>query len=308
VPDEAFAPFRKKAVQKLSNQVNIPGFRKGHVPEQKLIEQFGEQAILAEAAEAAIPDILTKAIVQENVSPITRPDVQLKSLTPFSFTATITVFPEIKMGNWESAGVPKKEVVIKKKEIDEVIEQLRERFIERKPVDRAAKKDDFVEVNFSGKTPDGVPLDGTESKCHPLVLGSGQFIPGFEDELIGMKKDEEKSFTITFPKDYGAKHMAGKPVVFDVKMLSVAEQVKPEVDEAFTEKVFGKKMTVAEMETEIETMLKEKGEDEERARRENELIQKWEDLAEVDMPRSDCGRGAQKPHSGDAESGANGWR
>lgn len=284
VPNEDFAPFRQKAVQKLAGQVNIPGFRKGHVPEKKLIEQFGEQGILAEAAEAAIPNVLTKAILQESISPITRPDVQLISLTPFSFSATVTVFPEIKMGKWEEAGVPKKEVVIKKKEIDEVTEQLRERFMERKPVDRAAKNDDFVEVSFSGKTPDGVPLDGTESKCHPLVLGSKQFISGFEEELVGMKKDEKKSFTITFPKDYGATHLAGKPVIFDVKMLSVAEQIKPEVNDELAEKIFGKKMSVSEMEKEIETMLKEKGEEEERARRENELIQKWEDSATVEMP------------------------
>ncbi len=285
IEDKEFSIYRNKAIKKLSKQVDIPGFRKGAVPEKILVEKFGEEAILAEAADEAIPELLTKAIVQENISPIVRPDVALKSMKPFSFTAKVTVFPDIEIKKWEDIGVAKKEVIIKKKEIDEVVEQLQERFMERKPVDRVAQKKDFVEINFSGKTPDGVPLDGTESKCHPLVLGDGNFIPGFEEQIIGMKKGEEKSFEITFPKDYQAKHLAGKPVIFDVKMLTISEQVKPEVNEEFVEKVFGKKMPITQMRKEIEKMLKEKGEDEERTRRENELIEKWEKASTIEMPK-----------------------
>lgn len=284
VSKEDFAKYRTQAVESIGKQADISGFRKGNIPEKLILEKYGEATIMAEAADLAIPKLLTDAIVKEGLSPIARPDVEVKSMDPFSFVAKVTLFPEIKIEGWEKAGVPKKEVVIKKKEIDEVTEQLRERFMERKPVERAAKDGDFVEIDFDGKTPDGVPLDGTQSKRHPVVLGQGSLLPEFEKNIVGMKKDEEKTFEMTFPKDYGPSHIAGKPVVFTVKLLDVFEQVKPEVNEEFAAKVFGKEMKVEEMRGEIEKMLTEKGEDEERTRREDELINKWGEMAEIELP------------------------
>ena len=284
VDENEFAKYRRKAVSNINKQADVAGFRKGNIPEKILIEKYGEGTILSEAIDIALPELLAQAMIKEQVSPLVRPDVAIKNMNPLSFTATITVFPEVNIDGWEKVGVAKKEVIIKKKEIDDVIEQLRERFMERKPVERAAKKGDFVEIDFEGKTPDGVPLDGTQSKRHPVVLGQGTLLPEFEKHLIGMKKGEEKTFEMTFPKDYGPAHIKGKDVVFTVKMLEVFEQVKPEVNDDFAEKVFGKKMSVKEMRSEIEKMLKEKGEDEERVRREDELVNKWADMATVDMP------------------------
>lgn len=284
VSAEELKKYRKQAVENIGKQTDISGFRKGSIPEKIIVEKYGEGAIMAEAADIAIPKLLTNALVQEGISPLTRPNIEVKSMNPFSFVATITTFPEVKIEGWEKAGVAKKEVVIKKKEIEEVIEQLRERFMERKPVERKAKNGDFVEIDFEGKTPDGVPLDGTQSKRHPVVLGQGSLLPEFEKNIVGMKKGEEKTFEMKFPKDYGPAHIKGKDVVFTVKLLDVFEQVKPEVNEVFIEKVFGKKMSTEEMNKEIEKMLKEKGEEEERTRREDELINKWADMAEVEMP------------------------
>lgn len=281
---DKIASFRKQALDKISAQANIPGFRKGHIPEKVLIEKYGEELILAETADTAVPRLLAEAIVNENLSPIDRPQVELESIDPFRFTAIVTVLPEIKLGKWEEVKIPKKKLTIAKKEIDEVIDNLRDRFKERKPVDRASQKGDFVEVDFAGKTPDGVPLDGTQSKMHPIILGDGNFIPGFEEAIIGMKKGEDKTFPVTFPQDYHAQHMAGKEVHFDITVHSVQEQIQPEVDEAFAKQIFGKEMSPDELRAEIEKILLEKAEEDERQRRESELIEAWAKDAKCEIP------------------------
>jgi trigger factor len=282
--EEIFSAYRKKAVKNISQKVSVPGFRKGHIPEKMLIDRFGVETILNEAAEEAIPELLAKALHKEKLSPIERPNVEVSSLTPFTFTATVTVFPSIKVDKWEEYEIPRKEISLQEKDIDEVLKQLQERFIERIPVEREAKNGDFLEIDFSGKTPDGVVLDGTESKCHPLVLGSNTFIPGFEEKLIGMKKAEEKEFEVVFPKEYHAKNLAGKPVIFTVKVLLISEQKKPNIDDTLAQKVFGGKATLPEMKKEVEKTLREKAMNEERKRRENELIGEWEKAATLELP------------------------
>lgn len=281
---EEFQKYYQQAVKKLSAQASIPGFRKGHIPEKMLLERFGEELIAAEAVDIAIPQLLSTALASEKTYPLDRPDVELVSMQPFKFSAAFSVLPEIDLGKWQDVRIPKKKLTVAKKEIAETIDKLQGNLMERSPVERASRKGDFVEIDFAGKTPDGVPLDGTVSRMHPLILGEGNFIPGFEEELIGMEKGTEKQFTVTFPKDYHAKHLAGKDVVFDVKLHTVHEQKKPVVDEAFAERIFGKKLTVAEFETEIEKILLDKAEDQEQSRRENELIQTWTDIVKLELP------------------------
>ncbi len=281
---EAIAPFRQRAVQRLSSQADLPGFRKGKIPEKVLIDNYGEPAIMSEMYDMAISKTLAEAVENEKLNIITQPEIELRQTEPFTYVAKLTVLPEVELGDWEKFEAKARAVKVEKKEIDEVLKNLQQRFLERNPVDRAAKDGDFIEIDFDGKTPDGVPLDGAQSKFHPVVLGQGMLLPDFEKNIIGMQKGEEKKFTITFPKDYGAKHMAGKDVVFEVKLHSVNEQVEPKIDEAFGEKVFGKKMDEAAIRAEIEKILLEKAEDEERKRRENELIDQWEKLAKVEMP------------------------
>lgn len=284
IENDVLGKYRQGSLAALSAKANIPGFRKGHIPEKILVEHYGEAMILSEMAERAIPDLLTKAMIEEKITPLILPEVSVESLNPFRFTAIITSFPEITLEKWEDASVPKKKIVVSEKEKEKVIDELRERFIERKPVDRPAKDGDFVEISFFGKTPDGVPLEGTESKMHPVVLGKGQLLSDFEKELIGMKTGEEKTFTMTFPKDYGAQHLSGKPVVFDINMVGVYEQVLPMVDDAFAQKIFGETASAESMRLEIEKILLEKAENEERSRRENELLEIWNKKATMDLP------------------------
>lgn len=279
-----FGQFVEQAVTKLSREASLPGFRKGHIPAAMIREKFGEAAIAAEAADLAVPKLLARAIVEQKIQPIERPEVSLESLEPFCFSAEFTVLPAVRLGQWEKVEIKPAATVIAPAEIEEVVEKLRERFQTRKAVERPAQTGDFVEVDFAGHTPDGVPLDGTVSKLHPLILGSGSFIPGFEEAIVGMAKGEEKSFPLTFPTEYHAKHLAGKEVVFTVTLHNVFEHEKPPVDETLTEQVFGQKMTVAEFEAKIENILREKAEADDRNRREGELIAAWTKDASVDLP------------------------
>lgn len=277
--------FRAAAIAKISKNAKIPGFRAGHIPEKVIVEKYGEETIRSEMIEIAAPKAVSDAIISEKLMPIVRPEIAVEKLDPLTFSATITVLPEIKLDEkYKSVKIPEKKPKIGKKEIDAVLESLRERHIERVPVDRPAQKGDFVEIDFEGKTPDGVPLDGTASKMHPVVIGSNQFIPGFENELLGLKTGDEKTFEILFPKDYGAKHLAGKPVVFSVKVHGVFDQKKPKIDDKLATEILGKKATAADLKAEIQKMLEEKAAADERTRRENELLEKWTALATADLP------------------------
>lgn len=284
---EDIAPYRKKAVKNIGSNVKIDGFRPGHIPEKVLIERFGEPAILEETVQEALPPTLAKVLQSENMSPLNRPNVDVSAIEPLTLVVTFSVFPEVKLQEgWDKKEAKKKEVKVSKKEKDEAFDRIKENFKTRKPVDRAAKKGDFVEIDFEGKDADGVVLDGTTSKRHPLSLGLNTFVPGFEDNLIGMKKDEEKTFSVTFPKEYRAKHLQGKEVFFTAKMLEVQEEVLPEIDEAMAEKLFGEKMSKKELEEKVEVVLLEEKEKQEHGRREEELLEAWTKMAEVEAPRA----------------------
>ena len=206
--------YRPGAVAHLAKKVNIPGFRKGHVPEKILKEHYGEVSILAEMTEKAIPDILTKVMMEEKLVPIVLPEVSVESIDPFRFTAIVTHFPEITLEKWEDVSIPKKGSTRFERRKQKVIDDLRERFLERKPVDREAKNNDFIEINFFLEKRQMVFLSKIpKAECILSFLEKGNCFLILKKELLGMRKEEEKTFTITFPKDYGAKHLSGKPVV-----------------------------------------------------------------------------------------------
>ena len=284
--DEEIKPHRAAAVKKIGEQVKIDGFRKGQVPEQMLIQQFGEAVIMEEACNIMLPKVIAKACEKAGQYPIAQPKVDIQEVSPITFSVVFPVAPKVTLPKkWQDSKVKAQVVKVTTKEEQEVMENLRKRMMERKVVERKAKKDDWVEIDFAGKDKDGVPLEGAQSKAHPLIIGLDTFIPGFEDELIGLKAGDEKSFEITFPQDYHAKHLAGKPVTFEITMHSVQEQILPEVTDEFAEKIFGKKMTVKQMEEEITKLLTEKAEDEERQRQENELIEGWVKGTTVEIPQ-----------------------
>jgi trigger factor len=213
------------------------------------------------------------------------PKVEIITPNPLKFKAIVSILPEISAPKLKDIKVPKaKKISIKKTEIEETKKALCEKFTELKKQERKAKKGDLVEIDFDGFDEKGVALEGTASKHHPVQIGSNAFIPGFEDELIGLKSGDKKSFKITFPKDYGKKEFQGKKVRFDIKVHEVFEKVVPKFDEALIEKLVGEKKSVKEMEKEIEDSLKEKYTKEDMQRRENEFIENLSKLTKIDMP------------------------
>lgn len=284
VTPEELAPFRSKAVKSLGEQVKIDGFRKGHVPEQVLVQRFGEPTLMAETIQVALPEIVSTALEQEKLMPIVRPDVDVVEITPVTLKVTVQLPPVVEIPDYDKVDIKGKKVTVSKKDKDEAMERIQERFEERKPVERAAKKDDHVVVNFSGATPDGVSLEGTDSKSHPLILGLKTFIPGFEEGIEGMKVGETKVLELTFPEDYHAKHLAGKEVHFTIDLLEVNERVKPEAGPALAMDVFGEEMTSEEFMAKVDEILLENNEQQERERQENELMQSWMKSAKVELP------------------------
>ncbi|MCT4592222.1 MAG: trigger factor [Candidatus Gracilibacteria bacterium] len=285
VSKEALAKHRAQVIKEISLHKNIPGFRKGHVPEKILIEKVGETAIQGETIEMAINQSYIKAVKEEGIQVISAPKISIDKHDPLVYKAIVAIVPEAKVPELKDIKVPEKKTIkITKKEIDETKKMLAERMTELKKQDRAAKKDDLVECDFEGYDQDGVLLEDTKSKHHPIVIGSGAFVPGFEDQITGLKKDDEKDFEITFPKDYAKESFRNKKVKFHVKVHDVFERVIPKFDEKLIERLTGSKKTVEEMEQEIKESLKEKHENDQKQELEQKFLEELAKKSEVDIP------------------------
>jgi len=271
------------AAKAISKDVKIAGFRPGKIPYDVLVKEVGEDAIRAHAIDMAMPRILTETIQKEKLVVIARPHVNIMSKNPVKFVAIAPVYPEIKVDGYDKVGIKAKEVKVTEKEINETIKNIQKQFTEWNEVDRAAKKGDKAELDFEGFDKDGVSLEGTQSKNHPLVLGENMMIPGFEDEIIGLKKGDKKEFDITFPKDYHKKSFQNKKVKFKVTVQKIQEAKVPELNEAFIEKISGKKQKEAEFKETVEKDLENYKEGEEKKRQENELLEKFLGITKVEF-------------------------
>ena len=232
------AKHYQTAVKQLSQQVKIEGFRPGKVPRQVLENRVGKEYLDHQALDLAVADAYYQAVLKEQLSPIGRPQTDIAGdhhhleRDGLKFTATVPVLPEVELGNYAKAKVKPVASQYADKLVDETIEQLRKSRAAISQVDRAAKKGDHVEIDFVG-TKDGQEFEGGKSENHPLVIGEDNFIPGFADELVGMKAGEVKKFKIKFPKDYHEQSLAGQKVEFTVTMRSVKEATVPALDDEF---------------------------------------------------------------------------
>lgn len=236
---DEFKPYIEKAVKKIADQVDIPGFRKGQAPFEMLAKKVGEATIHQEAAGFFVEASLGEAIKKENIDSVGQPAVNLEKLAegnPVVYSAIVPVMPEVKLGDVSSIKVEKTKIIVNDGEVEKVIDNLRKMRAKEVLADRPAKKEDKVEISFNVFL-DNVPVDGGKADKYPMVIGEGQMIPGFEEHIIGMKKDEEKEFNLEFPKDYHNKQLAGKKADFKVKMLSVFDRDLPAVDEAFAKEI-----------------------------------------------------------------------
>ncbi len=241
LPWEEWKSELDHATEHLAKEVKVSGFRPGKAPRDMIEKRFGKEAILMESAEHIVSHSYAKALEDQKIDAIGRPDVKLGTIAlekSFEYTVTTVVMPEVHLKSWEkdikkiNADFSQKEILIEDAEIEKEIEKLAEMRAKLVTVNREAKLGDNVLVDFS-VFQDGVLIENGKSEKHPLVLGKGVFIPGFEENIVGMKEGEEKEFELHFPKEYHVKHLAGKPAIFKVKAGIVQERQVAKIDDDF---------------------------------------------------------------------------
>lgn len=284
--EKELASAKKLALSHLATQVKVPGFREGKVPASVVEKNVDQNALQQEVIEHTINTLYASAVRQEDIRPVANPQIAIKKFVPFTeleFEAEIDCVGEIKLADYKKIKLAKPEVKITADDINGVIKSLQTRAAERKEVKRAAKKGDEVTIDFAGTDSKGAPVQGADAKDYPLVLGSDSFIPGFEDELVGLKPGEDKEFKVTFPKDYVAKALQNQKVTFAVTLHKVTELVEPKVDDQFAAAV-GPFKSLKELKDDIKKQLTFEREREAMNKYDNELLEKIADKSKVEIP------------------------
>ena len=276
----------EKAYQKNKGKYKLEGFRQGKVPRKVLEQAFGEFMFYEDAFNDACPKMYSEMLEKEtSIFPVSYPDIEVKEFTEKGvvFTATVTVLPEVTLGDYKNIKVESKAVRVTEAEVKKQLEAMCEKQARYQEVtDRAAKLGDLVNLDYSGSV-DGNVFAGGTAKDQELELGSHTFIEGFEDQMVGMNIGEEKDLNVTFPTQYHAKDLAGKPAVFHVKLLAIREKHLPKIDDAFASDV-SEFNTLDELKADIKANIKHEKQHEEEHRVENELVKKVVDNAKVDIP------------------------
>jgi trigger factor len=284
VSDEKLQKYYEKAARQISNMVKIPGFRPGHVPLDILKSHVKDEAIENHMLDIALPELYSEAVVKEKIQAVSRPKVEIISMKPLKFEATVAVYPVVEISGYDKIQIKKNDAKVTEKDVEEVLDDIRKRHATYNEVEREAKKGDKVEIDFEGFDEEGKSLENTKSKDHPLVIGEGSLVPGFEEALIGMKKGENKTFDVEFPKDYFHKPFQGKKVRFKAEMKKILEVGMPEFTQEFITRITGADKSLDEVKKNIEENLKHDKEYQEKVRRENEFLEKIISLTKVETP------------------------
>jgi trigger factor len=251
-----------EAAASLGRDLKIPGFRKGKVPPQVVLQRVGRDAVLDEAVRQALPDWYEEAIGEAGLNTVGEPNLDLGELpgkgSPLEFSIEVGVRPIATLGEYKGLEVGRREPEVAKDEIDAEIDQLRERSASLENVDRPARTGDFVVIDFLGKV-DGEPFEGGEARGYLLELGSNRLVEGFEEQLEGATPGEEREVNVTFPEDYRAESLAGGDATFDVSVKEVKEKKLPELDDDFATEAGGLD-SLDELREDIETRLREQQE------------------------------------------------
>ena len=239
VTAEEFEAAVQKAYLKMRNKISVPGFRPGKAPRKMIEKLYGEGVFYSDAVDAALPEAYTQAIGSSGLDVVGYPEIEIVDdqigKDGFTFKATVAVYPEVELGQYKGVSAVKEEVKVTADDVKERLNQMAEREARLVSVDRKVKKGDTAVIDFEGFD-NGVAFEGGKGENHELEIGSGSFVPGFEDQIIGMKAGEEKDIDITFPENYHA-DLAGKAVVFKVKVHEVKEKEVPAMDDEFAKDV-----------------------------------------------------------------------
>ncbi len=253
-----FEAAKDKAFKKTGKNITVPGFRKGKAPRKMIEKLYGEGVFFEEAFNIIYPDAMEMAVEKSGIKPVGRADVDLGEPAEeggLTIIAKVPVEPEVELGEYKGIEVEKETVKVLQADVKAELNRMAQRNARTETVERKAKKNDTVDIDFEGFV-DGVPFEGGKAEHHELTLGSGAFIPGFEDQLIGCKAGDEKDVVVTFPEEYHAKELAGKEATFKCKVHKVEETILPEIDDEFAKDVSDTCETLDDLKKEITERLK----------------------------------------------------
>ncbi|GAC44423.1 trigger factor [Paenibacillus popilliae] len=277
-----------QAFRKVSKRVSVPGFRKGRVPRPIFEAKFGVESLYQDAIDIMLSEAYTQAVKETDIKPVDQPEIEVEQIgkgQTFKFKAKVTVKPEVQLGEYKGLEVEKQSVEVTEEELDAELKRMQERQAELIIVDEdVAAKGDSVVIDFEGFV-DGEAFEGGKAERYTLELGSSSFIPGFEEQLIGMGTGDFKDVEVTFPEDYHAENLAGKPAVFKVKVHEIKRKQLPALDDEFAKDV-SEFDTLDEYKADLKQQLLSRKEKEVEGAREAAVVEKAAGNAEVDIPRA----------------------
>ena len=288
VPAEDVEKALQAAYLKERSKISLPGFRKGKVPRQMIEKMYGPEVFYDEAANHMISEAYGKAFDECELEIVSQPKIEVTQLEKgksFIFTAEVAVKPEVTLGEYKGLKVDKVSTRVTQKEVDEEIEKERERNARTIDVtDRAVQDKDIVTLDFEGFV-DGEAFEGGKGENYPLTIGSGSFIPGFEEQLIGAEIDKETEVKVTFPEDYQAKELAGKDAVFKCTVHQIKAKELPELDDEFASDVSESCETLEDYRAEVKAKIKERKEREGRQKKEDQAVNQAIENSQMDIPQ-----------------------
>jgi trigger factor len=276
---------RQVALTKLAKSIKVPGFRKGNVPASVAAKHVDPEMLDQQTLEDALSKAVAESYMNEDIQALDRPAIEIKKYVPGSeleFTAEAEVLPKVKLGDYKKLKAAVKKISVSAKEIDEIIDRMRQGFAEKKDVKRAAKMGDEAKIDFVGKK-DGVAFDGGTGTDYDLTLGSNSFIPGFEEGIVGKKIGETFDLELEFPETYHVADLKGAKVVFTTTLKGLKEVVLPEVDDEFAKKS-GPFKTVVELKEDIKRELTAQKEREAKENMKDDLVKQLVAVSDVPVP------------------------
>lgn len=288
VSAEDFEAAVEKAYQKSKNKINIPGFRKGKAPRKMIEQMYGKEIFFEDAANYAIPPAYAKAVDECTEEIVSQPKIDIEQAEagkPFIFTAEVALKPEVTLGTYKGVEVEKTDASVTDEEVDAAIERERDSNARTVSVEgRAVQDGDMTTLDFEGFV-DGVAFEGGKGENYPLTIGSNTFIPGFEEQLIGAEIDKEVEVNVTFPEDYQAAELAGKPAVFKCTIKEIKEKQLPDLDDEFASEV-SEFETLAEYKEDVRKNLEEKKAEEAKLEKEDKVVDAIIADAKMDIPEA----------------------
>jgi trigger factor len=278
-----------QAFKKVVKKVNVPGFRKGKMPRRLFEQRFGVESLYQDALDILLPKAYGDAVQEAGIEPVDRPEVDIEKMEQGSnlvFTAKVIVKPEVKLGEYKDLEVEKVETEVTDEDVQKELTSLQEQQAELVVKEEGTVENgDTVNIDFEGFV-DGEAFEGGKAENYSLEIGSGSFIPGFEEQLVGEKSGEEKDVNVTFPEEYHAEELAGKPAVFKVKIHDIKSKQLPELNDEFAKEAEGDAETLEDLKKELRTKLEESKKQEAENKTRETVIEKASENAEIEIPEA----------------------